>query len=158
MLVILTSPDCDITHFLFPTNQDDYSRGRFEARNRPSYRFVLFTHLYSSLVMECLGAINRHRSGEARPPQPYTTTRTSYVNPSYKPPSSKPPVRPGSQTSGAPPASRPSSIPTVRPPSGPGPSQSQPRDVTINGVLFETSKRSLVRKDSASTFHFCLLA
>lgn len=139
---------------LFPTNQDGYSRGRFEARNCPSYRFVLFTHLYSSLVMECLGAINRHRSGEARPPQPYTTTRTSYVNPSYKPPSSKPPVRPGSQTSGAPPTSSSSSIHTVRPPSGPGPSQSQPRDVTINGVLFETSKRSLVRKDSASISTF----
>jgi hypothetical protein len=106
-------------------------------------------------VMDFLGAINRHRSGEARPPHPSTTTRTSYVNPSYKPPSSKPVVRPGPQTSAAPPASSASSVvPTVRPPSGPGPSQSQPRDVTINGVVFETSKRSLVRKDSASVYSF----
>jgi len=95
-------------------------------------------------IARLTGAINRHRSGEARPPH---STRTSYVNPSYKPPSSKPLVRPGSQTPAAPPPSSASSVPTVRPPSGPGPSQSQPRDVTINGVVFETSKRSLVRKD-----------
>ena len=101
--------------------------------------------------MEFPGAINRHRSTESRP---YPATRTSYVNPSYKLPSSKTQVRPGSQTPTATPASSTStsSVPTVRPQSGPGPSQSQPRDVTINGVVFETSNRSLVRKDSASIY------
>lgn len=97
--------------------------------------------------MVFLGAINRHRSTETHP---YPTTRNTYVNPSYRLPTSKTHVRPGSQTPSATPASSTSSLPTVRPQSGPGPSQSQPRDVTINGVVFETSKRSLVRKDSAS--------
>jgi hypothetical protein len=136
-------------HSLFFPNQDGYTRGRFEARNRSSYRYIIFLHLYSSLVMEFPGAINRHRSAEGRP-YTTTTTRTTYVNPSYKLPSSKTQVRSGSQTSSPTPASSTSSFPTVRPQSGPGPSQSQPRDVTINGVVFETSNRSLVRKDSAS--------
>jgi hypothetical protein len=95
------------------------------------------------------GAINRHRSGEGQAGPPYTTSRTTYVNPSYKPPSSKAYVRPGYQTSSVTPTQSASSSATVRPPSGPGPSRTQPRDVTINGVMFESSKRSLVRKDSA---------
>ena len=37
----------------------------------------------------------------------------------------------------------------IDPPSGPGPSQSQPRSVIIDGVVFEASKCSLVCKDSA---------
>ena len=98
--------------------------------------------------MEFSGAINRHRSTDGRPYT--TTTRTSYVNPSYKHQSSKTHVRPGFQSSGTTQASSTTSFPTVRPQSGPGPSQSQPRDVTINGVVFETSNRSLVRKDGAS--------
>ena len=97
-----------------------------------------------------LGAINRHRSGQGQGRPPHSTTRTTYVNPSYKPPSSKPQVLPEYKAAGVTPttSSRPS--PTVRPPSGPGPSLSQPHDVTIDGVVFESSKRSLVRKDSAS--------
>ncbi|KAH8983143.1 hypothetical protein EDB86DRAFT_2968062 [Lactarius hatsudake] len=98
-------------------------------------------------IARLTGAINRHRSTEGRPLPSYPTTRNTYVNPSYKLSSSKTQVRPGSQTPSAAPTSNTSSIPTVRPQSGPGPSQSQPRDVTINGVVFETSKRSLVRKD-----------
>ncbi|KAH9066808.1 hypothetical protein EDB87DRAFT_1588342 [Lactarius vividus] len=98
-------------------------------------------------IARLTGAINRHRSTEGRPLPSYPTTRNTYVNPSYKLSSSKTQPRPGSQTPSPAPTSNASSIPTVRPQSGPGPSQSQPRDVTINGVVFETSKRSLVRKD-----------
>ncbi|KAF8475242.1 hypothetical protein DFH94DRAFT_795213 [Russula ochroleuca] len=99
-------------------------------------------------IARLTGAINRHRSGEGQARPPYSTTRTTYVNPSYKPPSSKSYVRSEHQASGVNPttSSRPSST-TVRPPSGPGPSNSTPQDVTINGVVFESSKRSLVRKD-----------
>jgi hypothetical protein len=99
-------------------------------------------------LSQSLGAINRHRSGEGQARPPHSTTRTTYVNPSYKPPSSKPYVRPEHQATNVTPTS--STSITVRPPSGPGPSHSQPHDVTINGVVFERSKRSLVRKDSAS--------
>jgi len=105
-------------------------------------------HTLIPFLSQSLGAINRHRSGQGQ-----ATTRTTYVNPSYKPPSSKPYVRPEHQAPNV--TSTTSSSPsttatTVRPPSGPGPSHSQPHDVTINGVVFERSKRSLVRKDSAS--------
>jgi hypothetical protein len=112
---------------------------------------VLFVFFYSSMLSlnQTLGAINRHRSGQGQA-KPHSTTRTTYVNPSYKPPSLKSYVRTEHQTTNS--TSTTSSKPptTVRPPSGPGPSQSQPHDVTIDGVVFESSKRSLVRKDSAS--------
>jgi len=101
-------------------------------------------------LVKILGAINRHRSeqGPARPP--HSTTRTTYVNPSYKPPSSRAYVRAEYQAAGAAPSTNSMPSTTVRPPSGPGPSLSQPHDVTIDGVVFESSKRSLVRKDRAS--------
>jgi hypothetical protein len=107
-------------------------------------------HTLIPFLSQSLGAINRHRSGQGQARPPYSTT---YVNPSYKPPSSKSYVRPEHQATNV--TSTTSSSPstaatTVRPPSGPGPSHSQPHDVTINGVVFESSKRSLVRKDSAS--------
>ena len=110
-------------------------------------------HTLNPFLSQSLGAINRHRSGQGPARPPCSTTRTTYVNPSYKPPSSKSYVRPEHQDTNV--TSTTSLSPsitatTVRPPSGPGPSQSQPHDVTINGVVFESSKRSLVRKDSAS--------
>jgi hypothetical protein len=101
------------------------------------------------LLYNVPGAINRHRSGEGQARPPSTISRTTYVNPSYKPPSSKAYVRPGCQTSRVPPTESANSSTTVRPTSGPGPSRTQARDVTINGIVFESSKRSLVRKDSA---------
>ncbi|KAI0246711.1 hypothetical protein BJV78DRAFT_1364670 [Lactifluus subvellereus] len=100
-------------------------------------------------IARLTGAINRHRSGEGQARPPYATTRTTYVNPSYKPPPSKAYVRPGYQASSVTPTPSANSSAAVRPPPGPGPSRTQPRDVTINGVVFESSKRSLVRKDSA---------
>jgi hypothetical protein len=114
--------------------------------------FSSLSHI-DTFLSQSLGAINRHRSGQGQARAPHSTTRTTYVNPSYKPPSSKPFVQPEHQAANV--TSTTSSSPsttasTVRPPSGPGPSHSQPHDVTINGVVFERSKRSLVRKDSAS--------
>ncbi|KAI8974528.1 hypothetical protein BD414DRAFT_531209 [Trametes punicea] len=88
------------------------------------------------------GAISRHKSGEgavrsagpatnvARPPS------NVYVNPSYKPLAKavRPPVPAPSQP-------RPQPRPPVSVPQ-------EKRDVVINGVAFESSGRSLVRKDS----------
>lgn len=101
-------------------------------------------------LAKTLGAINRHRSGQGQARPPPSATRTTYINPSYKAPSSRAYIRSENQAASAAPStsSRPST--TVRPPSGPGPSISQPHDVTIDGVVFESSKRSLVRKDRAS--------
>jgi hypothetical protein len=111
--------------------------------------FFFFCRCWCSFLIKVLGAINRHRSGEGQARPPHSTTRTTYVNPSYKPPS-KAYVRPEYQASGVNTTTSSRSSTTVRPPSGPGPSQSSPHDVTIDGVVFESSKRSLVRKDSAS--------
>ncbi|KAI0289611.1 hypothetical protein BC826DRAFT_970906 [Russula brevipes] len=93
-----------------------------------------YTSCAMLLTFQVLGAINRHRSGEGHARPPPSKTRTTYVNPSYKPPSSKTHVRPEYQASSANPA--PSSRPSTT-----------PHDVTIDGVVFESSKRSLVRKD-----------
>ncbi|KAI0731310.1 hypothetical protein C8Q76DRAFT_718438 [Earliella scabrosa] len=87
------------------------------------------------------GAINRHKSGEpARPTAPAAVVPTRprnnvYVNPNYKPPSKtfSPPVPPANQARPAP--RPPTSIPQEK------------RDVLIGGVSFESSGRSLVRKD-----------
>ncbi|EIW58789.1 uncharacterized protein TRAVEDRAFT_47931 [Trametes versicolor FP-101664 SS1] len=87
------------------------------------------------------GAINRAKTGGpvARPAVPATNaTRPRgnvYVNPNYKPPSQavRPPV---------------SAIPSSRPASRPTPSLPQEtRDVVIDGIAFESSGRTLVRKD-----------
>ncbi|KAI0047136.1 hypothetical protein FA95DRAFT_1559383 [Auriscalpium vulgare] len=100
-------------------------------------------------IARLTGAINQRKSAESQPrskpisssaPRPFKNT---YVNPSYKPPS-RSYVRP----SGPPSTSqatmiKPTPTPSVRQPPGP----SQPRDVTIGGVTFESSSRSLVRKD-----------
>ncbi|KAI0766595.1 hypothetical protein BD413DRAFT_480613 [Trametes elegans] len=86
------------------------------------------------------GAINRHKTGETapRPPTVPTTTYTRprsnvYVNPNYKPPAPRPalPVVTQPRATSRPPASIPQ----------------EPRDVVIDGVAFESSGRSLVRKD-----------
>lgn len=58
------------------------------------------------------------------------------MNPNYKP-SSKP--------------SRPQSAPPARPPAIEKPSSAQKHDVVIGGIAFESSGRSLVRKDCTST-------
>ncbi|KAL6298986.1 hypothetical protein BKA93DRAFT_743152 [Sparassis latifolia] len=84
------------------------------------------------------GAINRHKTGEqvSRPPTypPARPRNNVYINPNYKPPSK---------------TSKPASS-TVRPmyqQRSVAPSTAQKRDVVISGVAFESSGRSLVRKD-----------
>ncbi|KAI0741561.1 hypothetical protein C8Q80DRAFT_1221569 [Daedaleopsis nitida] len=86
------------------------------------------------------GAITRHKTGEPVRPTGPTSTATRprnnvYVNPNYKPPS---------QTFSAPTAIVTQAIPVPRA------STTVPRDkhdVVIDGVAFESSGRSLVRKD-----------
>lgn len=85
-----------------------------------------------------VGAINRHKTGQTTSASGYpSTTRPRnnvYVNPNYKPPSrSSHPTAPVTQHPRAP--------ETVIPPT------SQKRDVVIGGIAFESSGRSLVRKD-----------
>jgi len=132
-------------------NNDGDARRSTQTRNCPSHRYLPFrASIDAFFLVKTLGAINRHRSvqGQARPP--HSTTQTTYVNPSYKPPSSRAYVRAEYQAAGAPPSTSSKPSTTVRPPSGPGSSLSRPHDVTIDGVVFESSERSLVRKDRAS--------
>lgn len=135
----------------FNFNNDGDPRRSTQTRNCPSHRYLPFPASIDTFSYpKTLGAINRHRSGQGQVRPPPSATRTTYINPSYKAPSSRAYIRPENQAASAAPStsSRPST--TVRPPSGPGPSISQPHDVTIDGVVFESSKRSLVRKDRAS--------
>lgn len=84
-----------------------------------------------------LGMINQHKTSEQPPARPtgHPVSRPPrsnvYVNPNYKPPSKSTTPVPS----------------TVHPPRLPVPSSSQKRDVVIGGVAFESSGRSLVRKD-----------
>ncbi|KIP08826.1 hypothetical protein PHLGIDRAFT_103840 [Phlebiopsis gigantea 11061_1 CR5-6] len=89
-------------------------------------------------IARLTGAINRHKTTEYRPRPPTGYNPASkprnnvYVNPNYKPPS-----KPASTAS------------TPRlPPSKPSGTNDK-RDVVIGGVAFESSGRSLVRKDLA---------
>ncbi|KAH9940919.1 uncharacterized protein BXZ73DRAFT_42563 [Epithele typhae] len=90
------------------------------------------------------GAINQHKTGAAsvRPPVPATSARPRanvYVNPNYKPPL---------QTSYPQPAANSAPRPVPRPAPRSVPSSTQDkRDVVIDGIAFESSGRSLVRKD-----------
>ena len=85
-----------------------------------------------------VGAINRHRAGQPSKPFTFTSRSNAYVNPNYKPPS-----RAVWRASLPPQPSRP-----VEPPSRPL-SSSGTRDVLIDGVAFQSSGRSLIRKDRA---------
>ncbi|KAJ6620617.1 hypothetical protein B0H10DRAFT_1911825 [Mycena sp. CBHHK59/15] len=82
-----------------------------------------------------VASISQHKSANSKPygyPQPARSS--TYVNPNYRPPNKY---------------VRPSTSAIVKPPS----TQSQPappaqlKEVVLNGVAFESSKRSLVRKD-----------
>ncbi|KAJ6456120.1 hypothetical protein C8R45DRAFT_1222245 [Mycena sanguinolenta] len=100
-----------------------------------------------SEIAKLTASISQHKSKTASNPRhPYAPTSTSwpprsstYVNPNYKPPSNKY-IRPT-------PAARP---PVSHPPStnvNSSTSTSQVKEVVLNGVAFESSTRSLVRKD-----------
>ena len=91
------------------------------------------------------GAINRHKSSEAssKPKSQSTAPVPRPWNNAYTRQSSNKYVRPGLVPSTSAVPAR--VTPPVRPPSEP----SQTRDVVIDGVAFETSGRSLVRKGRA---------
>lgn len=84
-----------------------------------------------------LGAINQHKSTQQSVGSlPGPRRSNTYINPQYKPPTSYRPPKPPTQY--------------IRPPTSglPHPPQVQStRDVVIDGVTFESSNRSLVRKD-----------
>ena len=90
------------------------------------------------------GAINRHKSGSTTQQSTgYSVARprnSTYVNPNYKPPSTQHKL-PTKYVRSTTTAYKP------QPPPVPGPSQT--RDIVIGGVAFESSGRSLVRKDCA---------
>jgi len=84
-----------------------------------------------------LGAIDRHKSEASYKPPSRTNV---YVNPNYKPPprSTQVPPRPA-------PYHRPAPIKNT----------GEKRDVVLNGVAFQSSGRSLVRKDREYTLGKC---
>ena len=96
----------------------------------------------------CVGVINQRKTGGPPTRTTYPAASTYprynvYVNPNYKPPSRtfRPPV--------------PAVVPNPKPISKPPVSTTQEtRDVIIGGVAFESSGRSLVRKDSAYSFYY----
>ncbi|KAH7914596.1 hypothetical protein BJ138DRAFT_346700 [Hygrophoropsis aurantiaca] len=92
-------------------------------------------------IARLTGAINRHKSTQYPAEQPKTNGRSNtYVNPNYKPPTSTT-VKTQAPFKFTQRYIRPSSASSSL--AAPGPS----RDVVIGGVTFESSGRSLVRKD-----------
>ncbi|KAF8216884.1 hypothetical protein K438DRAFT_1901453 [Mycena galopus ATCC 62051] len=96
-------------------------------------------------IARLTASISQHKSKSASNPRHPPTASTSwpprsssYVNPNYKPPTNKY-IRPTPAPS-RPPVSRP-------PPSTNAGSTPQVKEVVLNGVAFESSTRSLVRKD-----------
>ena len=110
-----------------------------QARDRKTFRQVHSRRIVESRIDGIgSGAIDRHKSGGAsyKPP-----SRTNvYVNPNYKPPShsAQVPPRPA-------PYHRPAPIKNT----------GEKRDVVLNGVAFQSSARSLVRKDREYTLGKC---
>jgi hypothetical protein len=101
-----------------------------QARNRKTLRQVHSTRIAENwLDGPGLGAIDKHKSETSHKPPSRTNV---YVNPSYKPPSrsNQVPPRPA-------PYHRPAPIKNT----------GEKRDVVLNGVAFQSSARSLVRKD-----------
>jgi hypothetical protein len=97
--------------------------------------------IHSKAIAECLAAsISQHKSTTSAPRPPTSTTSwpprsSTYINPNYKPPSNKY-IRPAQQP-------RPQ---ITRPPSTSA-TPNTTKEVVLNGVAFESSTRSLVRKD-----------
>ena len=109
-----------------------------QARNRKTLRQVRSRAVpKSQLYKTGLGAIDRHKSGASHKPPSRTNV---YVNPNYKPPSRSDQV----QTRPAP-YHRPAPIKNT----------GEKRDVVLNGVAFQSSARSLVRKDREYTLGKC---
>lgn len=80
-----------------------------------------------------LASINQHKLGKSTAPGLARRSNT-YVNPSYKPANMY--IRPNLNPVSKPPR-----------PTQPQPPSTQVKDVVLNGIAFESSGRSLVRKD-----------
>jgi hypothetical protein len=109
-----------------------------QARNRKTLRQVHSRRIAKGRIDEAgLGAIDRHKSGASHKPPSRTNV---YVNPNYKQPprSAQVPSRPA-------PYHRPAPIKNT----------GEKRDVVLNGVAFQSSGRSLVRKDREYTLGKC---
>ncbi|EGO22276.1 hypothetical protein SERLADRAFT_472853 [Serpula lacrymans var. lacrymans S7.9] len=93
-------------------------------------------------IARLTGAINNHKSKHQATTYsrdyPTKSRSNTYINPNYKPPTNPSHFK-SSQFTRAPATSKPP------PPPAPGPSQA--REVVIDGVAFQSSGRSLVRKD-----------
>ncbi|KAJ7698966.1 hypothetical protein B0H17DRAFT_1006413 [Mycena rosella] len=86
-----------------------------------------------SEIARLTATISQHKSANSTRSTTYQPPRSStYVNPNYRPPTNKY-IRPATST--------------FKPPSRPAPPTTQVTDVVLNGVAFESSNRSLVRKD-----------
>ncbi|KAL0955846.1 hypothetical protein HGRIS_002048 [Hohenbuehelia grisea] len=81
-----------------------------------------------SEIARLTASINSHKASQSSSRSGYQPRANAYVNPNYKPPS-RTYVRP------TPPVSRP-----------PSSSSSEPKEVVLGGVAFQSSSRSLVRK------------
>ncbi|KAH8108338.1 hypothetical protein DFH11DRAFT_1634500 [Phellopilus nigrolimitatus] len=90
-------------------------------------------------IARLTGAINRHKTGPPSNNTSYFGRNSTYVNPDYKP-TSKASLQ-SNQAFQRPAASSATRLPP--------PSVGQPREVVIDGVAFQSSGRSLVRKDLA---------
>ena len=105
-----------------------------QARDRKTFRQVHSRRIVKSRIDGIAsGAIDRHKSGASYKPPSRTNV---YVNPNYKPSphSTQVPPRPA-------PYHRPAPIKNT----------GEKRDVVLNGVAFQSSARSLVRKDCEYT-------
>ncbi|GLB43404.1 putative zinc finger [Lyophyllum shimeji] len=91
-----------------------------------------------SEIARLTATINQHKAGISTNPEVsrISSRNNTYVNPNYKPPSKY--VRPTSTAVQRPPVLP---RPQVQPPS------TEVKDVVLNGIAFESSGRSLVRKD-----------
>ncbi|KAJ7117613.1 hypothetical protein C8R44DRAFT_791126 [Mycena epipterygia] len=89
-----------------------------------------------SEIARLTATISQHKSANSTRPTGYQPPRSStYVNPNYRPPTNKY-TRPSTSNIGKPPSAQ------ARPAA-----PAQVKEVVLNGVAFESSKRSLVRKD-----------
>ena len=109
-----------------------------QARNRKTLRQVHSGRTAKTRIDQTgLGAIDRHKSAASYKPPSRTNV---YVNPNYKPPPRSTQV-----------PSRPAPYPRPAPIKNTG----EKRDVVLNGVAFQSSGRSLVRKDREYTLGKC---
>lgn len=114
---------------------------------------VLFMDMISHLLKTLQATINQHKSRHLNPstteipPHRNNATRNTYINPSYKPANKY--IRPGLSIA----PQKVTAPQTIAKPLSTGPLPTAPtevKEVVLGGVAFESSGRSLVRKDRES--------